>query len=124
MFVVSAVHAGPGPAGSDVEPGPGSSAEDAPHADVHEAASAAADLLHGGSGPSQTVRAPAAAARSAAALQHGQKDQVPRRQDAGLLLGPVVPDGGRSGSDGRQDEEAGQYVFGAGRLRRAPRTPV
>lgn len=131
VCLVSAVHAGPGSAGSDVEPGSGCSAEDFSHADDHEAASAAsaaaaADLLHGGSGSSQTVRAPAAAARPAPPLQHRQEDQIPQREDAGLLLGAVVQDRWRPGCDGRQDEEtsAGWDLSWSGPLRWAPGPPV
>lgn len=128
-LLVSAVYAGPGSASSDVESGTGSPAEDVSHADANEAASAAAaaaGLLHASSGSSQTVRAPAAAPHPATALQYGQENQVPRCQDAGLLLGALLQDGGRSGCDGREDEEAftGWYLFRPGCFHQAPGTPI
>lgn len=108
-----------------MEPGPGGPAEGISHADAHQAAAAAeaaaAGLLHGSSGSSEDVRAPAAVVGSG--LQHGQEDEVPRREVTGLLLGLVLQDRGQPGCAGRQNEEAiaGGYLLRAGW---APGTPV
>lgn len=105
LYLLSTVHAGAGSASSDVEPGPDSSVKDLPLADVPEAA-VPAELLHGITGSSKNVRAPAATPCPAATYQRRQEGQVSQHEDAGLLLGAFIPSGGWVGGNLRQDKEA------------------